>query len=350
MKKIKIKNQYISDNHKPFLIAEISANHKNSLSRIYKLIREAAKAGFSAIKIQTYKANTITMDINKSEFKISDKKSIWNKQSLFNLYKKGSLPWEWHIKISNYCKKFGIIFFSTPFDESAVDLLEKLKVHLYKISSFEITHYPLIKKIAETKKPVILSTGMAKLSEIKHAINILNINGCSKIVVLKCTSTYPAESSDSNLKTIPDMKKKLNLNIGLSDHTIGFASAITAISLGANVIEKHVTIERNDKALDSKFSLEIKDFKKFVKECLNAKKSLGKVFYGATKNEISSLKYRRSIYVSSVIEKGEKITKKNIKVIRPAYGLNPKYYEKIIGKISKIKLNVGDKINLKNLK
>ena len=350
MKDIKIKNKLIGEKKPPFLIAEISGNHKKNLKRIYKIITAASKAGFDAIKVQTYKPETITMNVNSKDFKIVDKKSLWNNKSLFEIYKKGSLPWEWHKKISNFCKAKKIIFFSSPFDETAVDLLESINVKLYKIASFEINHYPLLKKIALTRKPVILSTGMASIQDINRALKILKSNGCKKIIILKCTSSYPATSKDSNLLTIKDMQKRFNLNVGLSDHTIGFANSISAISLGASVIEKHVTIKKNDGGLDSKFSLELSRFKQFVAECKNAKKSVGKVFYGPTKNEVSSLKYRRSIYVSKKIKKGERITNLNIKVVRPALSLNPINYEKIMGMEVKKDLKIGDKIYIKNLK
>ena len=228
--------------------------------------------------------------------------------------------------------------------------MESINIDLYKVASFEITHYPLLKKIALTRKPVILSTGMASIKEINLALKTLKSNGCKNIIILKCTSSYPADLNDSNLKTIKDMMKKFNLNIGLSDHSIGFANSILAILLGACVIEKHVTIDKNDGGLDSKFSLEAKDFKKFVYECKNVKKALGKIYYGPTKNELSSLKYRRSIYVSKDIKKGEIITKKNIKIVRPSLSLNPIYYEKIMGRKVQNSLKYGDKISLKDLK
>ena len=253
------------------------------------------------------------------------------------------------IKFQNSVQKKKIIFFSSPFDETAVDLLESLNVNLYKVASFEINHHPLLKKIALTKKTVILSTGMASVKEIKLAIKTLRKNGCKNIIILKCTSSYPASSKDSNLLTIKDMQKRFNLNVGLSDHTIGFASAISAISLGANIIEKHVTIKKNDGGLDSRFSLELKQFKQFILECKNAKKSIGKVMYGPTKSEIPSLKYRRSIYISKNIKIGEIITNKNIKVVRPALSLDPINYEKIIGLKVKKNLFIGDKIYLRDL-
>ena len=350
MKNIKINNKYIGDKYPPFIIAEISANHKKSLQRIYKIINAASVAGFDAIKVQTYKPETITMKINSNDFKIKDKKSLWYNKTLYEIYKKGSLPWEWHEKISKFCKKKKIIFFSSPFDETAVDLLERLNVNLYKVASFEINHHPLLKKIAQTKKTVILSTGMASVREIQLALKTLKKNGCKNVILLKCTSSYPASSEDSNLLTIKNMKKRFNLNIGLSDHTVGFASAISAISLGANIIEKHVTIKKNDGGLDSQFSLELNQFQQFILECKNAKKSIGKVMYGPTKSEIPSLKFRRSIYISKNIMVGEKITKKNVKVVRPALSLDPINYERIMGMKVKKNLRIGDKLYLRDLK
>jgi pseudaminic acid synthase len=350
MKNFSIENKIIGPNFSPFLIAEISANHKNDIKRVYKLINAASSAGFDAIKVQTYTANTITLKSNNKNFKILDKKSIWYGKSLHDIYTKGSMPWGWHIKLKNYCLKKKIIFFSTPFDESAVDFLEKLNVPLYKISSFEITHYPLLKKIAKTKKPIIISTGMSSKKEIKFALKTLTQNGAKKIILLRCNSSYPAPIEESNLITIKDMYKLFKRNIGLSDHTIGSINAISAIALGATVIEKHVTISKNDGALDSIFSLEIKDFKKFVEDCKNTKKIIGRVYYGPSKREKPSLKYRRSIYVSKSIKKGEKITKNNIKIVRPALGLNIKFYEKILGMRAKKKLKIADvpKIQLLN--
>jgi pseudaminic acid synthase len=342
MKNIAVQNKIIGPNQSPFLIAEISANHKNNIKRVYKIINAAVKAGFDAIKVQTYTADTITLKSNKKDFKILDKKSIWYGKSLHNIYTKGSMPWNWHKKLSNYCKKKKIIFFSTPFDESAIDLLEKLNIPIYKISSFEITHYPLLKKIAKTKKPIIISTGMATKKEIQMALKTLYQYGAKKIILLRCNSTYPAPIEESNLMTIRDMSKIFKVNIGLSDHTIGSLNAISAIALGATVIEKHVTISKNDGGLDSIFSLEIKDFRKFVENCRNTKKIIGKVYYGPSKREKPSLKYRRSIYVSRNINKGEKITKNNIKIVRPALGLNVKFYDKVLGMKAKKNLKIAD--------
>lgn len=348
MKNIVVQNKLIGPNQSPFLIAEISGNHKKNIKRVYKIIDAATKAGFDAIKMQTYTADTITLKSNKKDFKIFDKKSIWYQKSLHDIYSKGSFPWNWHKKISNYCKKKKIIFFSTPFDESAVDLLEELNIPIYKISSFEITHYPLLKRIAKTKKPIILSTGMSQKKEIKMALKTLYHNGAKKIILLRCNSSYPAPVEESNLITIKDMYKTFKTNIGLSDHTIGSLNAILAIALGATVIEKHVTISKNDGGLDSVFSLEIKNFKKFVEDCKNTKKIIGKVFYGPSRTEKPSLKYRRSIYVSKNINVGDKITKNNIKIVRPALGLNIKSYNKILGMKVKKKLKIADvpRINL----
>lgn len=345
-----INKKFIGKGFSPFLIAEISANHKKDIKRVYKLINAASRAGFDAIKVQTYTENTITIKSNKKDFKILDKKSIWYGKSLHDIYKQGSMPWKWHIKLKRYCNKKKIIFFSTPFDETAVDFLEKINVPLYKISSFEITHYPLLKKVAKTKKPIIVSTGMASKREIKLALNTLKKNGAKNIILLRCNSSYPAPIEESNLKTITDMSKQFRLNIGLSDHTIGSVNAISAIALGATVIEKHVTVQKNDGGLDSPFSLEIKDFKKFVEDCKNANKVIGKVYYGPNKREKPSLKYRRSIYVSKRIKKGEEITKDNIKIVRPALGLDIKFYEKILGKKTRKYLKIADVPKLQYLK
>lgn len=347
---ININGRALNDSSPPLLIAEISANHKKSLSRALKLVKMAAKAGFDAIKLQTYEADKITLKSKKKDFQIMDKKSIWYKKNLYDLYKKGQTPKIWHKKIFNEAKKLGLIAFSTPFDLDSVKFLKKLKVPCYKISSFEITYLDLIKECAKTKKPMIISTGLAKFSEIKKAISEIKKVGNNKIILLKCSSSYPANPEDINLKTLFDLKKRFKLDVGLSDHTIGSEVAIASIPYGVKIIEKHITVNNKDGALDSKFALPIKEFKNFVNSIKNTHKALGKIQYGPTNNEKNSLRYRRSIYVSHIIKKGERISKNNIKIIRPSLGMPIKYYKKILGKRTNKNFYPGDVIKLKNLK
>lgn len=316
----------------PFIIAELSANHKKSINRVFKMIDEAKKANASAIKIQSYKPDTITLNIKNKNFFISDKKSLWKNNYLYDLYKKGATPWEWTSKIFNYAKKKEIICFSTPFDTTAVDMLESVDCPVYKISSFEMTDHILLEKVAKTKKPVIVSTGMASINEIKESVNLLKKYGTKKITLLKCTSAYPAALSDLNLLTIKDMGKKFNCNIGYSDHSIGVSAAITAVTLGADVIEKHFTLSKNDGALDSKFSSDPKELALLVKSCREAKEAIGTVKYGPTTEEKKSIKKRRSLFFINDILKGKIISKNDIGSFRPALGLETKFYKKIIGK------------------
>jgi len=338
---IKIKSRTISSKNRPFVIAELSGNHNGLLSNALKLVDLAAKSGVDAIKLQTYTPETITLNSNKKDFLIKDKKNPWKKNhNLFQLYKKAHTPWSWHKKIFDRAKKNKLIYFSSPFDETAVDYLEKLNVPIYKIASFENNHYPLLKKVAETGKPIIMSTGLSTLRELKDSVRYLRKNGCKKLALLKCTSAYPANPSDLNLKTIEDLKKVFKCEVGFSDHSLGIGAAISAVTLGATIIEKHFTLKKNV-GVDGMFSSEINEMQMLRKECDLSWKALGKVFYGPTKNEIIFKKSRRSIYISKDIKKGEKFTKKNIKVIRPSYGMHPKYFEKILGKKSKNFISFG---------
>ena len=339
---IKVLSRSIGINYQPFIIAEISANHNQSISKALRIIKGAAKAGVDAVKLQTYTADTMTI---KKKNIIKDKKSPWRGSDLYELYKKGSTPWKWHKKLFSYAKKLGLIVFSTPFDDSSVVFLKKLKVPLYKISSFEITDLPLIKKVALTKKPVILSTGMATYSEIDEAVKTLKKNGCKKIILLKCTSSYPTEAKDVNLSTIPVLRKKFNCEVGLSDHTIGEVSAIASIGYGATVIEKHVTLSKKN-SIDGLFSLDLEELKNFVKNIKYAKKCTGQIKFGPTKNELKNLKYRRGIVAIKDIKKEEKFSDKNIKSMRGVSGLKPKFYFKIINKRSKKKINYGEPIKM----
>lgn len=341
------KKHKISANSRPFIIAEMSANHNQSLSRALQIVRVAAKCGANAIKLQTYTPDTLTINVKKKDFFIRNKKSLWKGKYLYDLYKEAYTPWKWHRPIMNLAKKLGIVFFSSPFDETAVDFLEELKVPIYKIASFEITHLPLIKKVASTGKPIIISTGLASQKEIKEAIKTAKNAGAKKIILLKCTSSYPANPKNSNVITIPYMKKKFNCGVGLSDHTIGIGAAVAAVANGAIIIEKHLTLKRKEGGVDSSFSMEPEDLKRLVKETNSAWKSIGKISFGPSQEEKKSLVFRRSIYAVKDISSGNKLTKDNIQIIRPGFGLAPKYYEKLIGKKIKCNLKKGTALKLK---
>jgi len=319
--------------HEPFIIAEMSANHNKSLKRAIKLVESAAEAGCNAVKIQTYTEDTMTIDCNKDDFLIKDDDSLWKGYNLYQLYKEACIPWEWHEPIFNRCKELGMIGFSTSFDESSFEFLESIDVPIYKIASYENTDIPLIEKIASTGKPLIISTGMATIAELDEAVRTARHSGCTDIILLKCTSSYPAKVEYSNLSTIAYLKELFGVIPGVSDHTLGIGASIAAVALGAKVVEKHLTLRRSDGGIDAPFSLEPHEMKMLVKECKNAYYSIGKVHFGVTKNEKDSLKYRRSVYSVEDIKKGEKINTKNVRSIRPGKGLAPKYLPIIIGKI-----------------
>ncbi len=339
--KFKIGKFQIGEGCSPFIIAEMSGNHNQSLKRALKIVDLAAAAGAHAIKLQTYTADTITLNSQRSEFVIKDKNSLWYNKNLYDLYTLAHTPWDWHQPIMERAKKNNIECFSSPFDETAVDFLEKLNVPAYKIASFEINHIPLIEKVASTGKPMIISTGMASELEIKEALNAAKKAGAKKIVLLKCTSDYPSSPINSNLNAIPYLKKKFKINIGLSDHTMGIGVPLASIALGACVIEKHITLNKNDGGVDSKFSLDIDDLSLLVKEANSAWLSLGQKKLGPSKSEKKSLKYRRSIYIISNMKKGEIINSNNIKIVRPSLGVHPRHYNSIIGR----KINCNVKIN-----
>ena len=333
----------------PIIIAEMSGNHNGSLKKALDIVREASKAGADAIKLQTYTAETITLNSKSRDFIIHDKKSLWKKERLYNLYKKAHTPWSWHKKIYDLAKKLNLVCFSSPFDETAVDFLQKLNTPFYKIASFEITHLPLIKKVALTKKPMIISTGLANKNEIKEAITTAKKYGCPKVVLLKCTSAYPADIADTNILTIKDLKKSFKCEVGFSDHTLGIGASLAAISNGAKIIEKHFTISKRDKGVDSAFSMDVRELSLLVAEAKRAYLSLGKVNYELSKSEKKSKIFRRSIYAKRNIEKGEIFTSHNVKVVRPSYGLSPKYYFKLLGKKSKRQIKKATRILLSDL-
>mgnify|MGYP002630239491 CR=1 FL=1 len=323
----------------PLVIAEMSGNHNQSLERALEIVDAAAKAGAHALKIQTYTAETMTLDIREREFFISDEKSLWEGESLFDLYKKAYTPWEWHEAIFERAKKLGMIAFSTPFDDTAVDYLEQLNVPCYKIASFENTHIPLIRRVAATGKPMIISTGMATFAELDETVEAAKSAGCKDLVLLKCTSTYPSTPDDSNILTIPEMRKRYGCEIGLSDHTMGIGVAVAAVALGATVIEKHFTLHREDGGVDSTFSMEPHEMAQLVIETERAWQAMGKVQDGTTEKEKSSLVFRRSLYVVEDMKVGDTFTAKNLRAIRPGYGLAPKFYDEVIGK--KVKRDVA---------
>ena len=327
-----IGNYKISQKDKPFIIAEMSGNHNQSLQRALKIVKAAADSGVHMLKLQTYTADTITINSKNNDFFIDDEKSLWKGKNLYELYKEAYTPWEWQEKIIKRSNELGMLCFSTPFDETAVDFLEKVNVPAYKISSFENIHLPLIKKVAQTGKPVILSTGLASKKEIEEAVQTLKIGGCEQYALLKCTSAYPAPPLNSNILTIPDLRKNFNCEVGLSDHTIGIGTSLAAISHGATIIEKHFTLDRNDGGVDSSFSIEPKEMKMLVEESVRAWQSLGKIFYGPTESEKNGINLRRSIYVVNDIASGEKLSKENIRIIRPGKGLAPKHFDEIIGR------------------
>ena len=340
-KEININGIKIGNGHKPFIIAEMSGNHNKSLDRALLIVEEAAKSGAHAIKLQTYTPDTMTINQTGGLFEINDEDSLWSNRKLYDLYEEAHTPWAWHEVLFNRAKELGLVVFSTPFDESAVDFLEKLDVPAFKIASFENTDWPLLKKVAQTGKPVIMSTGLAKLSDIDEAVQILKSNGCKDLVLLKCTSTYPASPENTNLKTIPHLSQMFDCLVGLSDHTMGIGVSIASISLGACVIEKHFTLNRNDGGVDSAFSIEPDELKMLVIESERAYLGLGEISYGIQSVENKSLRFKRSIYVVEDISEGDKFDKNNIRVIRPGDGLQPKYFENILGKISNKNIKAG---------
>lgn len=348
---IKIGRFQINSN-KAFIVAEMSANHNGSLKRALEILKAAKRSGANAIKLQTYQPETMTLNCRKKDFLLNflKKNSFWKKyKNYYEIFKKGATPLEWHKRLFKEAKKIGLIIFSTPFDESAVDFLEKLNCCAYKIASPEINHLPLLIKVAKTKKPVILSTGLADEKDIDLAINTLKKYGNNKIILLKCSTAYPAIDKDANLRNIIYLKEKYKLNVGYSDHTIDNTSALVAISLGAPLIEKHINLNDNIKTLDSFFSLKEKKFKEFVTQIRAAEAILGKKKYYLPKSSRDNYAARRSIYIAKDIIKGEKIDKNNIKIIRPGHGLHPKYYNYVLNKRAKKNLFFGDRLKRNNL-
>lgn len=328
----KIAERVVGLGARPYVIAEMSGNHNQSLDRALEIVDAAAQAGADAVKLQTYTAETMTLNIDAPGFVIEDKNSLWAGRQLFDLYKEAYTPWEWHGPIFERAVSHGMHCFSTPFDETAVDFLESLGVPAYKIASFENTDLPLIRKVASTGKPMIISTGTANLAEIDEAVRAAREAGCKDLVLLKCTSTYPASPANTNVLTIPHLRQMFGCEVGLSDHTMGVGAAIAAVAHGATVVEKHFTLRRADGGVDSTFSLEPEELKSLMVESERAWQSLGKVSYGPTEAEKKSLIFRRSIYIAEDVKAGEVLTKQNLRCVRPGLGLPPKFFDLLLGR------------------
>jgi N-acetylneuraminate synthase len=341
IKSIQIGDYTVGNDSPPFIIAELSGNHGQDKQLALSMIDAAADCGAHAIKLQTYTADSMTLDVSSDDFLIQETDSLWVGESLHALYKKAATPYEWHEELFNYAASRGLIAFSSPFDNEAVDFLDDLGVPCFKIASFELTDTPLIAHAASKGKPLIMSTGMATLAEIEHAVSTAKNAGCEEVILLKCTSTYPAEPVNTNLNTIPNMRSAFERQVGLSDHTRGVGVAIASVSLGATVIEKHFVLDRTAGGVDAAFSLEPNELKLLVDESMRAWQALGVVRYGGTEAEEKSKQYRRSIYVSEDIEAGQLLTEKNLRIVRPAHGLAPKHWDNVIGTKAKFNLKKG---------
>jgi len=332
---MRIESRQIGCNVAPFVIAEMSGNHNQSLERALEIVEAAARSGAHALKIQTYTPDTMTIDLDEGEFHISDPNSLWAGTSLYKLYGEAYTPWEWHKPIFDRCRELGMIGFSTPFDDTAVDFLESLGVPCYKIASFENADIPLIRKVAATGKPMIISTGMASIAELDETVRAAREAGCKDLILLKCTSTYPATAENTNILTIPHLRELFDCEVGLSDHTMGVGVSVASVALGATVIEKHFTMSRADGGVDSAFSMEPAEMAALVVESAHAWQALGKVSYGPTAAEQKSIQFRRSLYVVKDMKAGEPLTRENVRAIRPGLGLPTKYLEQILNKTVK---------------
>lgn len=345
---ITIDNRKIGPDYEPYIIAELSANHNGDINRAYQIMEAAKEAGADAIKLQTYTHETITMDCDSEEFQIHG--GLWDGQTLYELYKNAHMPWEWHELLFAKAKELDITIFSSPFDFTAVDLLESLNAPAYKIASFELVDLPLIKRVAQTGKPMIMSTGMANADEIQEAVDCARDNGCEELIVLHCVSGYPAPAEQYNLRTIADISERFDVLSGLSDHTIDNATAVASVVLGACLIEKHVTLDRNGGGADDSFSLEPKELAQLCKDSKTAWQSLGKVNYERTEAEKGNVKFRRSLYAVKDIRAGENFTAENVRSIRPGFGLAPKLYSDIIGKKASQNIESGTALALNLVK
>lgn len=340
---IEINGRKIGPNYKPYIIAELSANHNGDINKAFQIIEEAKKAGADAIKLQTYRADTITIDCDKEDFQIRD--GLWDGRTLYELYEWAHTPWEWHKPLFEKAKELDITIFSSPFDFTAVDLLEELNTPAYKIASFELVDLALIRRVAQTGKPMIMSTGMANQEEIQEAIDTARNNGCEELVVLHCVSGYPAPAEQYNLKTIADISERFDVLSGLSDHTIDNATSVAAVVLGACLIEKHVTLDRDGGGADDSFSLEPHELAQLCKDSKTAWQALGKVNYERTEAEKGNVKFRRSLYVVKDVKEGEEFTTENVRSIRPGFGLEPKYYDEVVGKKASKSIQRGTPID-----
>ena len=332
MTTINIAGRKIGAGHEPFIIAEMSGNHNQSLDRALEIVEAAARAGAHGLKIQTYTPDTMTIDLDEREFHISDPKSLWAGTSLYKLYGEAYTPWEWHKPIFERARELGLLPFSTPFDDTAVDFLESLEVPCYKIASFENTDLPLIRRVAATGKPLIISTGMASIAELDETVQAARQAGCRDLILLKCTSTYPATPENTNILTIPHMRILFGCEVGLSDHTMGIGVSVASVALGATVVEKHFTLRRADGGVDSAFSMEPMEMAQLVEETRRAWQALGAVSYGPMEAEKKSLQYRRSLYVVCDLNAGDILTSENLRCIRPGMGLPPKYFDILLGR------------------
>jgi len=325
-----------------FIIAELSANHGGKIEIAKETIKAAKEIGANAIKLQTYRADTLTLDSNKEDFIIKGG-TLWDNKKLYDLYKEAYLPWEWHKELFDYAREIGIDIFSSPFDKSAVDFLEQFNPSAYKIASFEITDYELIRYTASKGKPIIISTGIATIDEIQDAVDICRAEGNEKIILLKCTSSYPAPLEEANLKMIPNLAETFGVVSGFSDHTLGSTAPIVAVTLGAKVIEKHFIIDKSIGGADAEFSMDREAFAQMVKDIRDTEKLLGKVDYSMNDKKRSSRQFARSLYVAQDIQKGEVFTEENIKSVRPSFGMHPKYLKDILGKEAKRDYEFGDR-------
>jgi pseudaminic acid synthase len=343
-----INGRRISNEEPPFIIAELSANHNGNIERAFKIIEQAKNSRADAVKLQTYHPDTMTIDCGQDDFLI--KGGLWDGRTLYELYQEAHMPWDWHEPLFKHAHKHGITIFSSPFDRTAVDLLEDLNAPAYKIASFELIDLPLIKYVASTGKPMILSTGMADAREIQEAIETAREGGCKEMAILHCVSGYPAPAGDYNLRIIPDMAQRFDLVIGLSDHTMGNTTAIASIAMGASIIEKHFTLDRNSGGPDDSFSLEPEELKRLCEDSKVAWESLGKVSYERKKSEKGNVLFRRSLYVIKDIKAGETITNENVKSIRPGFGMPPKFFGQIMGRVTLRDIDRGTPLSMKDLK
>lgn len=338
---IVIGKHLVGPGNRPLIIAELSGNHNQSLDRALELVEAAVNAGAHAVKLQTYTADTMTLDVRSGDFLITDPNSLWYGRTLYDLYEEAHTPWEWHEPIFSRCRELGVLCLSTPFDFTAVDFLESLQAPCYKIASFENTDLPLIRRVAQTGKPVLISTGMASETELEDMVRTVRHEGCDDLILLKCTSVYPASPEAANLRTIADIRERFDVQVGLSDHTLGLGVPLAAVACGATVIEKHFTMSRAEGGVDAAFSLEPAELKELVVQSYRAWQALGEVSYTLTDKEAQSLRFRRSLYIVEDVKAGECLSEKNIRAIRPGGGLPPKYYDQVIGKTVKVDAKGG---------